>query len=540
VRARRLRLWRSDDTGASLVFALVFITVISFVVVAVLSLADASMRATIKLRGQAAEVAAAEGAANIAINALRGSTYTGGGGCFGGTSDLSVPSSQLPGPGTMSALVSCTPDSTMAQFPLGAPAQAILATATDLLPSITVNDSLNGPLPPTTGLRVSGNIYSNAGLAVSAHLVAEGGGVVRARAGCAVLPIVASITPNPSSAQCNVGPQFPCPECATPSALAGLTGQTPQTVQPCTPIITFTPGRYTDLAALNDRTSGSCNPNPNPIFHFLPGTYYFDFAPTTISAPPPLIATLTIPSKWVINKGSLIGGALARDILPNTQPLMPDSCKSPVPTGTSGWVPHANEGVQFIFSGYSQVEISGNARAEICGLYAGAAAPIAIYAMPTTLLSAPPGVMTCDLALVLPCIALQTGSNFATASPPLTVHIRGAVVGNNRDVNLRVESDTGSPGRPQRYNGGVIARRVVIWTSRPTTAGTPPVFTVHAPIAAAQRQTVAQLDIRLCSGQPTCTSGAVKLKARVQITDPSGMPVAGTRQLTVLSWSVQR
>ena len=150
-------------------FALVFITVISVVVIAVLSLADASMRATIKLRGQAAEAAAAEGAANIAINALRESTYTGAGGCFGGTSDLSVPSSQLPGPDTMSALVSCTPDSTMAQFPLGAPAQAILSTATDSLPGIAVNrrSSANGAATPDAGLRVSGNIYSNAGFSLA-------------------------------------------------------------------------------------------------------------------------------------------------------------------------------------------------------------------------------------------------------------------------------------------------------------------------------------------------------------------------------------
>ena len=229
--ARRWRLWRSDDSGASLVFALVFITVISLVVIAVLSLADASMRATIKLRGQAAESAAAEGAANVAVNALRESTYTGSGGCFGGTSELSVPSSQLPGPETMSALVSCTPDSTMSQFPLGAPAQAILSTANDSLPGIAVNDHApsapNGAATPNAGLRVSGNIYSNAALFVGAQaqLVAEGGGVVRARRGClrppgiiTTFPFVTpagTITPNPTTAQCNSSSvPTTCPQCA--------------------------------------------------------------------------------------------------------------------------------------------------------------------------------------------------------------------------------------------------------------------------------------------------------------------------------------
>jgi hypothetical protein len=343
-----MRLWRSDDTGASLVFALVFISVISILVISVLSLADASLRATIKLRDQAAQAAAAEGAANVAINALRESTYTGGGGCFGGTSDLSVPSSQLPGPGTVSALVSCTPDATMAQFPLGAPAQAILATATDVLPAITVNDVANGASAPNAGLRVSGNIYSNAGIYVGAQaqVVAENGGVVRARSGCVLPPGVittfpfvtpaGTITPNPTSAQCSVSPTFPCPECAVPSAVASLAGQTAQSVPACAPIMTFPPGRYTDVASLNNRTTGSAC-SANAIFLFQPGDYYFDFAPSTIPVPS-IGATVTIPTRWTINKGSLIAGALARPVTAGTPPLMPDSCKSPVPTGASGWI----------------------------------------------------------------------------------------------------------------------------------------------------------------------------------------------------------
>jgi hypothetical protein len=219
---------------------------------------------------------------------------------------------------------------------------------------------------------------------------------------------------------------------------------------------------------------------------------------------------------------------------------MPNSCKSPVPTGASGWVPYPGEGVQFVFSGSSEVEISGNARVEICGEYAGANAPIAIYAFPTALASIPvlsPSILNCDLAAVLPCIAVQTGTGLAFNSPPSAVYIRGAVVGANRDVNLRVDTDT----RPQRYNGGVVARRVVVNSTRGTAAATnPAVFTVHAPIAASQRLTVAQLDVRICPGQPSCTGGSVRVKVRVQITDPTGMPVAGARQMTVLSWSMQR
>jgi hypothetical protein len=298
----------------------------------------------------------------------------------------------------------------------------------------------------------------------------------------------------------------------------------------------FTPGRYTDLAGLTNRTSGSACA-ANTIFHFQPGAYYFDFPPTTITRTVGGIsATLTIPSKWAINKGSLIAGALARAIVAGTPPQMPDSCKSPVPTGASGWVPHAGEGVQFIFSGYSQVEISGGARVEVCGEYAGANAPTAIYAFPTTLVSVPalpPGVFTCDFVALLPCIALQAGTLLASTSPPSALYVRGAVVTANRDVNLRVDTDT----RPQRYNGGVVARRVVINTSR--TSANPAVFTVHQPIVSALRRTVAQLDVKVCSGQPSCTGGSVRLRARIEIVDPTGVPDPGKRQITVLSWSVQ-
>ena len=95
---------------------------------------------------------------------------------------------------------------------------------------------------------------------------------------------------------------------------------------------------------------------------------------------------------------------------------MPDSCKSPVPTGASGWVPHPGEGVQFVFSGYSEVEISGNARVEICGAYAGSQCTNRDLCLPHDTRVDPgaaASILNCDLAVVLPCIAVQTGANLA-------------------------------------------------------------------------------------------------------------------------------
>ena len=71
--------------------ALVFITVVSLVVMAVLAFADTSMRSTIALRSQVSETAAADGAAQAAINALRKGPYNGNSaGCFGATSTMTL------------------------------------------------------------------------------------------------------------------------------------------------------------------------------------------------------------------------------------------------------------------------------------------------------------------------------------------------------------------------------------------------------------------------------------------------------------------
>jgi hypothetical protein len=54
-----------------------------------------------------------------------------------------------------------------------------------------------------------------------------------------------------------------------------------------------------------------------------------------------------------------------------------------------------------------------------------------------------------------------------------------------------------------------------------------------------QRRTVVWLNVYLCPGSSSCTAGGVQaLRTKVSIVDSSGLPVAGSRQLTVLSWSL--
>jgi hypothetical protein len=53
--------------------------------------------------------------------------------------------------------------------------------------------------------------------------------------------------------------------------------------------------------------------------------------------------------------------------------------------------------------------------------------------------------------------------------------------------------------------------------------------------------TVVFLEVYVCRG-PTCSvaTGTRALTARVFIDDPTGTPVAGSRQMTIQSWSVLR
>ena len=60
-----------DDTGASLVIALIMITVVALVVGSVLLFSDTGIRATVGLRSQASEAYSADSAAQVAVDKLR-------------------------------------------------------------------------------------------------------------------------------------------------------------------------------------------------------------------------------------------------------------------------------------------------------------------------------------------------------------------------------------------------------------------------------------------------------------------------------------
>jgi hypothetical protein len=106
---RRIRS-AGPERGATLVYALLFITTVSVIVTAAVSLAGAHVHTTVMQRDQTAVAGAADGAAQIAINTLRRGTFTGGSNnCFSGANSLrannlfAVPSTGAQG----SAVVVC-------------------------------------------------------------------------------------------------------------------------------------------------------------------------------------------------------------------------------------------------------------------------------------------------------------------------------------------------------------------------------------------------------------------------------------------------
>jgi hypothetical protein len=495
---RRFCIRPYDDRGTSLVLALVFITVVSLVVMTVLAFADTSMRTTIALRGQVSETAAAEGAANIAINTLRDGTFGGSGSCFGGSSTRTLSNFYQRPNGTQdSARVTCDLDPNRTTAPAVAPGQTLL----------TLHEGTTSPLGPagivlaatnaSQGLRVAGNIYSNSTIVVPAGNLTTAGGTIGASRSCPIFP-AGSIVPTPS---CKTSIVMPDPLYDVPST----SGLPPQTVPPCTPIMTFQAGHYTDVDALINRTSTGCQ-SGNGILHFTPGIYHFDFP------------TLAMP--WFITAGTLIAGNLAPGVTltAGIPPAVPGSCKSPVPLAAGWTAPDPSDGVLFYFSGNSGMSVSASAKVELCGRYGGTSPSLAIVAERHTGLFA----SLCDTS-TFPCAAVW-------GTLPKAFQVNGTVYLPNREVVLTLNNSSF-----QSYKGGVIARRIWVTTSR--TSSTPVIEVPTSTVT--QRQTVVYLNVYVCPGSSTCAGGQLQLRSKVSIVDPTRIPVAGERQMTVLSWSLQ-
>ena len=479
-----------DDSGAALVISLVFITVIAVVLSALLSFADTSVRATIALRAQARQAYAADGAAQVAINALRRGTYTNDAGerCFGTSDGLLLPG--FPTAASGSAFVACSTDAhsgSASSGPLNednTPPDALLTLGATTETGLGVGTTTAGTFA------VDGGVVSNSGIDVSSRATLSSSTSISARS-CTGSPPVSPATDCRSRATVD-DPGYPAPT-AAPEV---------RQVPKCPDrdaVVRFAPGLYTDARALT-----ACR---NDTLWFAPGTYYFDF-----DAEAPV---------WTIDSGSLLGGTPTQK-LTGAGPEMPGACVSPL---VAPYVPAA--GVEFVFGGLSQLVVSGTAQVELCGSYQPSTPPIAVYGLTTALA----GVSAQTGCLIDGSCSLLSSADSAAGS---RMYVQGTVYAPAASVALSYgPAERGGP-TGQFVADGLIARSVSAVLDRAA---------VHAVGVPALQpgprgdRTDVLLDVYLCPEQDACSAdeGELRLQVTLGISNP-----AEARTVTVSGWAVQR
>lgn len=401
---RRLRRVR-DDSGAILIIAIAIVTVVAVVVGALLTRGDGSLRATVKLRQVAGSTYAADGAGQLAINALRTGYHPGGQepaswtftnedipavpglpeGCFGWNgsnqpdSDLSLPSfypaSKSSNQAATSAHVTCTPeDDTGAQGPpvrindANKPGNAILTLSTDPAEhGFTFKSNGSG-----AAFRVKGGIWSNSDINRDNNGVLESTESIRAHTGCTPANAMSAPVVDCSAATAPDPDYKSDPDIADGAAGDGVvpTYRTPPASCPNNGSITLQPGYYDDVAKLNNLT----DTNQTCFVHIQPGTYYFDFHNDGGISDPLFDSDIASNAGNVWRIGSrktIVAGTLTSDT------TVPGRCVNPIDDETA-------QGVQFIFGATSRMAINATGQdtsVEICGTWQLTRPPIAIYGL---------------------------------------------------------------------------------------------------------------------------------------------------------------
>jgi hypothetical protein len=513
----------SDDSGATLIIALIFITVVSIVVAVVLSFVDTSMRTTVAVRGEAATAAAADGAAQLAINNLRLGPYKGSEGCAGLGPTVDNVYEQA---GTKySATVTCavdTADSTaggsggvLAINDKNRPGQAVLT-----LGGPTEDGGFDVKLGGGSVLKVHGNIQSDSYINVQKNLTTDGSGSVTAVSGC-----VGTIAPAANCAGTRVDdPNYKDPP--APPALATLP-KCPTTGN----VMQFTPGLYKSRSALNDLMlgdDGSRKGCAGVIIQFTPGRYYFDLDDT---------------GEWLIPAGYLIGGELVDPQLgqPGHAASVPGACKTPIPpddpAGRAAWTAPANGGVEFVLGGNTHITLDKNSNVELCGTYATDSPPITLYGLKHTIGT---GTLTVRAQASTDCVRKSIANGGcavidANKHPDTALFIQGTTYTPLDYVNVDLNNRAG-----QQFRYGIIARKLQLTATGSSDLSqavieVPDFVFVNPPL------TVLYLTVCVYPGSTgglPCTKP--QLKVKVGIADPDATVQPGKRQVTIYNWSVQR
>ena len=530
IRARFEALRRRDDTGTSLVIALIFITIVAVALTAILGLADANLRATVELRKQAAETAGAEAAAQIAIDKMRHSSYLSGNACFDGASELTLNNAYLaPNGSAQPAYVSCEPDDpTSFVSSYTRPGYALLT-----LPDVGSGE--HGIDMHVQGnnakVHIGGDAASRTDIVTQSQgeMTVDGDIFALTDGDCSgnklIIQQATPVTTPPYAKNCNAGSIPNIPTYAPPALTAGTSKRCSAVSNTTTPACTaadlynpgcqariqLDPGIYPDLNVL--KNAADCN--QMKVLDFRPGRYYFTFAGT-----------------WDLHDGTLVGGATAQT--GNSAPNIPGACPSVTETTTV----NANVGVTFVFGNQARWLITGKGKVELCGTrYADETPPIAVYGLGNTSLTngsvTVPAQTGCVATFASRCALIETNQN---STNDVDIRMQGMVYAPRSWITLDLRKST-----LQYFNDGIIARSFEVFS--------PASATLPTPVASVPTSTpgpswsVVNLTVRVCPGAATCTAtpGAVRLKAKVGILDPTGVPATnGSRQAKIYTWSVQR
>ncbi|GAA1833801.1 hypothetical protein GCM10009682_60310 [Luedemannella flava] len=516
IAARRARL--ADDSGASLVLALIFITVVAVVMGVVLSFAETNLRTTRALRSQAATASAADGAAKAAIDRITGNTYDlqDGSNCFGSGSTLTLPNFYTDAGVAGSAMVECQLDGTNSDLAdvnsHNRPANAL--TVLGRPGTIPDNDAIYAKINGTSStMKVKGGVVANADVNIF-HGTLNAIGGTQARGTCS-----GNITP---TACTNPGVDAVAPVYSTPPApVVDRTDVPTCQTNPANPI-TFEPGLYTDWDKLNKAMS--CK---NKLYHFKPGNYFFDF-----------------DGVWKMVDGNVIGGKMTGNYKNSTNITnLAGACVSPVPPDdTTPWThPDTDDGVTFVFGRKARLLIENDAQVALCGRYREAAPPIVIqglmenlgYTITSPVSKQRTGTMLGRQTNATNCVDSFTCALITTDknANDFKAHILGTVYAPQDWVDLSLKKEL-----EFYFHAGVIVNRFSVDGTGNTLAPTP-MFAIPEKSPAPSR-TVVWLKVYLCPGSGTCTAGAgqKRLLVKVNITDSR----TNARGITVLNWSVQR
>lgn len=416
-----------DDTGASLLIVLAFVTGVMVIMSSLLAYSGTSLGGTKSTKYRNDLSYDVDGALKAGITQIRNSqfqnhdpatcgNYLTAPDGTGSVTAMNFPASNQDG---RKVVVTCAGGPSTGldaeNVPITAsnrPGQAVLVLANS---GIGFDNGRNG------NLSVKGKVRGNSTISSSSGSITVVSGEVKAPS-CS-----GTITVQAGTKDCAAPANWTDPNYAVDSG-----PMTHRSVPACNTTTTaFEPGYYDDAEALSTRIN-NCNAR---LFWFKPGVYYFDFRNAAPSASTYLSGNSTSTAWSINNQNALIiaGTPTFSTTNPPSNPAsaIPAGCVSPLNSIGN------NQGVTFVFGGSSRLNLT-RGYMEICGQYFKSKLPIAVHGATTATAANPHATAT-----VTTPDATHTNTpgdvNFANPNGAITT-VDGtaatATIGNNQTASI--------------------------------------------------------------------------------------------------------